>query len=292
MVLHPRRWYAFQTIPGERPDSAFRPCTPAFITEVTPLKSGKGVLRLGFVAALCPVAAERRTLDLRVVLHRADYLIGTFLDAGGCERTAIFREVDLPWLAHYATEFWSRFPPSSLEHEGIGFAIETWDAQTYLNEAFGPDENHVLNGTTAASFGVKLHKMPKATAVIRLDRSFSEFDSYLIRRGVTPRQMEDRWFIYFESGRLLMRRSWTGLLIYEVVLEERGASLWARDARANRNPKQYGGTDDEDDKRMILNLIDELLLGLPARVPVQEGLLSPDWQAIAARSTASKAAFQ
>lgn len=292
LVLRPRRWYAWETVPGERPESALRPCTPAFVTEVTALKTGKGVLRVGFVVALRPVAAERRMVELRVVLHRDDHLIGTFLDASGHERTAIVREVELPWLAHYATEFWSRFPPASFERHGTGFSAEGCDAQSYLNEAFGDDEDSVLHGTTAVSFGVRPHKMPKATAAVRLDRAFSEFDSYLIRRGFTPQRTEDRWFVHFESGRLLMRRSWTGFLIYEVAFEERGATLLATDARINRNPKQYGGTDDEDDKRMILELIDELLLGLPAQFPAQGGIAASGHQAIAARSAAEKAAFR
>lgn len=92
-------------------------------------QTGKGVLRLGFVSALRPVAVERRTVDLRVVLHRDDHLIGTFLNAAGHQRTAIVREVDVPWLAHYATEFWSRFPPSRFERHGTGFSAEGYDAQ-------------------------------------------------------------------------------------------------------------------------------------------------------------------
>jgi hypothetical protein len=88
-----------------------------------------------------------------------------------------------------------------------------------------------------------------------------------------------------------MRLSWTGFLIYEVTFEECAAALRATSARINRNPKQYGGTDDEYDTRMIAFLIEALLLGLPAPFPVQEEL-SPDQQAIAAWSVAGKAGFQ
>jgi hypothetical protein len=70
-------------VPGPRPREARRTGderdTPHPHTRplVTPLKTGKGILRVGFVAALHPVAARRMLVGLRVVLRRADHLIGT-----------------------------------------------------------------------------------------------------------------------------------------------------------------------------------------------------------------------
>jgi hypothetical protein len=91
---------------------------------VTPLKSGKGVLRLSFIAALYPAASRRRTVDLRVAIRRPDHLVGTFLDADRQVRTAVVREVDLPWLALYCPEFRHRFPPEYFVLHGIGFSTK------------------------------------------------------------------------------------------------------------------------------------------------------------------------
>lgn len=284
----PRRWYAWQTTPGDDEAAGLRPCTPFFITGVMPLKTGKGVLRLSGIAALYPTAARHLRVDLRVALHQPDHLVGTFVDASGRVQTAIVREVDFRWLTLYCPEFWYRFPPSRFVLHEMGFSTKVDDAQTYLRAAFGADEDRVLRGATEASFKSKLQKMPKQSLTLRLDRPFSEFDSILLRRGFVPRQMEDKWFIYCKDDRLLMRRSWTGMLIYEVSLEEHGAAVVATEARVNRNPKQYGCTDDDHDRRMVHWLIDTLLLGIPSDFPSSQGL-SPEQQAIEAWAVAGKA---
>src|SRR5262245_60139181 len=41
-----------------------------------------------------------------------------------------------------------------------------------------------------------------------------------IKRGLVPREMEDRWFIFFEPPVLYLHRSWTGLLVFKVELSE------------------------------------------------------------------------
>lgn len=40
--------------------------------------------------------------------------------------------------------------------------------------------------------------------------------------GEVPRQMEDKWFIYFSEGHLYYHRSWTGICIYELELMPHG----------------------------------------------------------------------
>ncbi len=290
LTLTSRRWYTWQALSGDESEALFRPCTPIFATDVEPLKTGKGILRVSFVAALRPVAPVRRTVNIRIAFHRADHLIGTLRDADGDEHTVVVREPDFAWLEHYCTEFWFRFPPSHFERSELGFTSKVEDAQTYLSEAFGADEERILAGTTPTSFGAPRPPMPDRHTVIRLDIPFSPFDSFLIRRGFRPEQMEEKWFIYFHDGKLWMRRSWTGLIIYEIAFEERGDSLLATSARVNRDPEQYKETDDERDRGMIFYLIRRILLGLPAAYPVADGL-SPEQAALSAWSMAGKASL-
>lgn len=56
-----------------------------------------------------------------------------------------------------------------------------------------------------------------------------------LKLGIVPREMEDKWFIYFEATHLFFHRSWTGQPVYRVTLELEGAhakvseALWATD---------------------------------------------------------------
>jgi hypothetical protein len=119
----------------------------------------------------------------------------------------------------YCPEFWYRFPPEYFVLHEMGFSTKVDDAATYLREAFGDTDDRALRGTTESSHGSEPHPLPETTTTIRLDRAFSEFDALLIQRGFRPRQTEEKWFICCRGNRLLIRRSWIGLLFYEVVLD-------------------------------------------------------------------------
>ncbi len=82
----------------------------------------------------------------------------------------------------------------------------------------------------------------------------------MIRRGVIPAQMEDKWFIYWDDGELFFHRSWTGCCVYVVKFQTDNDGYKAVEARVNRDPLQYGETNDGKDKAMILFLIDVVLL--------------------------------
>ncbi len=267
-VLRPGRWYAWQSIPGPRPEAPSWSSTPAFVTVATPLKTGKRILRLGFVAALRPVAAKPVEVDLRVAVHHGDHLVGTYRDAAGRDRTGIVREVDFAWLAEHCGEFHARFPPNHFLHdltffpagatEGIRDSIA--DAHEYLRRAFGGTAESVLSGAAEADHGAERLPMPARKSLIMLDRAYSPLDSYLIRRGFRPGEMEDKWFVYFKDSGLFLRRSWTGRLIYHVAFQERGDALYASHAHANRDPEQWPNGSDEHDRGDIFALIDILLL--------------------------------
>ena len=48
---------------------------------------------------------------------------------------------------------------------------------------------------------------------------FSTSDYEIIKKGLVPEAMEDKWFIYYEHPLLFFHRSWTGDLVYRVTLE-------------------------------------------------------------------------
>jgi hypothetical protein len=51
---------------------------------------------------------------------------------------------------------------------------------------------------------------------IPFQATFSPTELSRLRKGLIPKSMDDKWFIYFESPYLYLHRSWTGKLIYRV----------------------------------------------------------------------------
>jgi len=254
LIVRPGCWYAWQQFPCDL-DALFAG-TPAFVASVEPQKTGNGDLKVEFVAALNVEAPKQRKLNLRVHAHEPDHLMGVFTSQSGRRSTGVLSAVGFEWLERFCAPYVARFPASRLlpneESPTVG---------EYLNRAFGESEHAIVGGATPRSFGVELHPLPKERARLPLEVDYSLFDSYLLRRGTIPRDMEDKWFAYFEGETLLMRRSWTGHLVYEVHCEQVGEGLYAAFAYANRDPDQYKCDSDEEDRQLLLRLIDELLLG-------------------------------
>ncbi len=111
-------------------------------------------------------------------------------------------------------------------------------------------------------------KLPENHAVIDYRDSFSPEEYERIARGLIPRQMEDKWFIYLEDDTLHLHRSWTGFCLYEVDFVQESGDWVTREARVNRDEKQYGGKDDAYDVAMTRFLIRGLLLAEAVEFPM------------------------
>jgi hypothetical protein len=112
-----------------------------------------------------------------------------------------------------------------------------------------------------------IEPLPAQRTSIALDRCFSSQEMQKIRRGVTPSQMEDKWFVFWETGTLAFHRSWTGNCVYRVHFEGIGDSWRMVSADVNRDPDQYSGVSDDQDAQLISYLIDVLLLRQEAVFP-------------------------
>ena len=86
---------------------------------------------------------------------------------------------------------------------------------------------------------------------------FDEKDFERLKRGLIPKQMEDKWFVYFEDNTLFFHRSWTGKAVYQVKFEprERGATVNA--AFVNQ---EYAAGDLEPYASTLASLISNSLL--------------------------------
>jgi len=111
--------------------------------------------------------------------------------------------------------------------------------------------------------------MPDLNATIPLGLLYHKKQLMLMRRGVVPREMEDKWFVYWKDDCLHFHRSWTGFCVYIVRFEVEDMGAKAVEAVVNRDPDQYGSTDDLFDAQMIAYLISVLLLRRPAKFPTR-----------------------
>src|SRR5215510_462114 len=104
------------------------------------------------------------------------------------------------------------------------------------------------------------HPLPEQRTTLPLERTFTDEEYELIRKGVIPKSMDDRWFIFLEDDVLYLHRSWTGFCVYQVSFKKDGAQYRVVEALINRDPSQGSATDDGYDVDLLNYLIDEFLL--------------------------------
>lgn len=78
--LNSKSWYGWQMLPGY--GSGVPYFSPIWVQELTPRKSGKGILGLKFINALYAEGVQDFTLDLRIIRHQASYLVAELLYQG------------------------------------------------------------------------------------------------------------------------------------------------------------------------------------------------------------------
>jgi hypothetical protein len=265
--------------------------SPVFVTCVVPLKTGQALLRLSFIQAVHPVAAREREVVLKVLFRSSQQLVGTLQDDDGAIRTAILVAPDYGWLETYCPVLMRRRPPSAPTFHIVGQPPPPGPtAAEHLDAIFGQTPDQVLNGAAAGRFGPGHPPMPARHSVISLDRTYGPFDSWMIARGFVPTVMEEKWLVFMHGGRLLFRRSWTGVLIYDVETAWHGDMLYLGTVRVNRDPAQYGEVDDAYDLRLLVYLLQVVLLGERAPFPPKDKP-APEQTALQAWSFAGKASL-
>lgn len=96
-----------------------------------------------------------------------------------------------------------------------------------------------------------------------------------LKTGLIPREMEDKWFVYYEEPHLFFHRSWTGQPSYRLTIGSvpEGAkvteALWSRDQAAVPN------ADPNYQVQLLDFLLSNLLLGQRKPFPVPQGLQEP-----------------
>ena len=90
--------------------------------------------------------------------------------------------------------------------------------------------------------------------------SFSQGQYETIRHGLVPVEMEDKWFIFWESDSLFFYRSWTGYGIYRVDFHPSADGFQVARAAVSTDVSQYRRRSDQDEAALVERLIRGLLL--------------------------------
>jgi hypothetical protein len=105
--------------------------------------------------------------------------------------------------------------------------------------------------------------------------SFSPREYEILRRGLIPAEMEDKWFVFWEADSLFFHRSWTGHGIYQVTFRPSSRGFDVSHAAVATEVDYYRRGSDHDEARLLDFLIRGLLLRQPVQFPVPAGFQGP-----------------
>lgn len=90
--------------------------------------------------------------------------------------------------------------------------------------------------------------------------SFTSSQLERLSAGLVPKQMEDKWFVYYEEPFLFLHRSWTGQPVFRVKLRtsETGADVEEALVSGAQNPE---GAEVGYQAQLLDFLVSNLLLG-------------------------------
>lgn len=101
----------------------------------------------------------------------------------------------------------------------------------------------------------QIEPMPEKNAIFKIKKRLTKDTLAGLKRGHIPEEMEDRWFSYFEDGKLYIHRSWSGNCIYIVTFN---TITNRHKVIVNRDENQYTCTDINEDIETLNILLDIL----------------------------------
>lgn len=119
-------------------------------------------------------------------------------------------------------------------------------------------ENPIPEKTKVATKDTwNVEPMPEKRVVIPLDETIPSGAMRVVKYGHIPDAMEDHWFMYCDESTIRYYRSWTGFCIYVARYVDNGIICKITELMVNRDPEQYGCTDNEHDVALFMALLTE-----------------------------------
>jgi hypothetical protein len=130
--IYASRWFGWQMNPGYFGERCVPYFSPIYVTRVTPLKTGKGILEMDFFNA-CYVEGVQNFdgMRLKVLLRAENYLIGHLLGNDPEVRSAIISHIEFAWLSSFCPHIIEAHPPSEMK------ALYSGSVSLYLDRIYG-----------------------------------------------------------------------------------------------------------------------------------------------------------
>lgn len=108
------------------------------------------------------------------------------------------------------------------------------------------------------SWGIK--PMPPNPIVLDFDIFVEKNLVPHLAKGFIPKEMEEKWFIYFENNKLFMHRSWTGFLVCVINFNEQPDGLRSDKIEINSRKDQFEFTDKARFLLTVENIVANLIV--------------------------------
>ena len=95
---------------------------------------------------------------------------------------------------------------------------------------------------------------------IPINLAFNEEQYQKLILGLKPKEMENRWRIYFENDTLCFLRSWTGYHVFDAKIIKENDFYYIKEFLAERNPEKNKNTNDDYDINAISELINKIIV--------------------------------
>ena len=105
---------------------------------------------------------------------------------------------------------------------------------------------------------------------IPLDLDVKEEEFASVENGVVPKEMEDKWFIYYEEPFLFLHRSWTGQPVYKVEFEKTGETYQVKEALLSSELLE--GADFNYQGKLLRFILGNIVLNRNYDFPMPKGL--------------------
>jgi ADP-ribosylglycohydrolase len=175
----------------------------------------------------------------------------------------------------------------SIAEAAYGFeSVIATNAFYYLDDTLSAVMNAWLDegtpmGAVARKSDWKTDGFAKTTA-IKTGFRLTETQYARAHYGLLPEAMEDKWFAYFDDGRINFHRSWTGAKIYEAKIEKTDGGYAIPEIIVSRDPAVYTNESDSEDVGSFSYLLGRGLLGVAVECPtgaVDELSAATGWSA-------------
>jgi hypothetical protein len=113
---------------------------------------------------------------------------------------------------------------------------------------------------------------PGSMAPLRYQATFTQEEYATIRRGLIPVEMEDKWFVFWETDSLFFHRSWTGHCVYRAEFRPSGDRFEVAQATVTTDFEHYRRSSDRHEAALLNFLIRGLLLRQSVDFPVPPGI--------------------